>query len=109
MDAAGIHRKRAVFACIGSEFVERESDRLGGANKQTSSIRLGSQGRGNEAPKALVAVIGVDHQFKWLRLRLCRNDLADLFKRLAGAFPMGAIRPVLDSAQFLFRIAGLFE
>jgi hypothetical protein len=82
---------------------------LGNANKQTSSIRLVSELRGNEAPKALAAVIGVDHQFKWLRLRFCRNDLADLFKRLAGAFPMGAIRPVLDSAQFLFRIAGLFE
>ena len=51
---------------------------LGHADKQTSSIRLGSQRRGNKAPKTVTAVFGADHQLSRLRLRRCRNDPAKM-------------------------------
>src|SRR5258708_10293912 len=58
---------------------------LGHANKQAPPVRLGSEGRDNNAPKALAAVFCADHPFGRMRLRLRPNDLADLLKHIARA------------------------
>jgi hypothetical protein len=82
---------------------------LGHAKKQPSSIGLGSEGGANKTPKALATVFGADRHFGRLRLRLFRNDVADMLKHFARVFAVGASRPVLDAPQVLSRIAGLFE
>jgi len=82
---------------------------LSHGNEQASSIRLGSQARVDNAPKALAAVFCADHPFDPLHFRLCRNDLADILKHLARAFAASANRPVLHAVQFLSRIAALFK
>ena len=44
---------------------------LGNASKQTSSIKLGHQGRRNKAPEAFAAIFRADHQFRRPNLRFC--------------------------------------
>jgi hypothetical protein len=82
---------------------------VGNANKKASPVRLGSQGRGSKAPKALAAVFGTDYPFKRVRFALCRHVLTDILKHFARAFAKSASRPIFDAAQLLSRIAGLFE
>src|SRR5262249_9796380 len=63
---------------------------LGDANKQASSIRLGSQRRGNKVPKPFAAVLGADYPFMRVRASPCRHELADVLTHFARAFAVSA-------------------